>query len=350
MRLGLIARADNSGLGVQTWEFGRHMRPDKTLVIDVGHLHNPTEHCNKATFRDRHSNATYHRDWTPDAQLLRRFLHGLDVVFTAETPYNMELFKLARSMGVRTVLQYNFEFLPYLAQPYLPAPDMFAAPSMWRWDDVPLANKTFLPVPIATDRFDRRPFNSGQRHFLHVVGRPAVFDRNGTPDVLGALRHVKSDIRLTLKCQDANYLSQLRMSAHVPPNVELITDSTDVPNYWDNYSAGDVMILPRRYGGLCLPANEAIGAGMPVIMTDISPNNQWLPAEWLVPASKTAEFMAFNHIDVYVANHVALAAKIDQFASDEDFYSTAVECVTDLAKEYSWQNLRDDYEKVLSGK
>jgi hypothetical protein len=27
MRLGLIARADNSGLGMQTWEFYNHMKP-----------------------------------------------------------------------------------------------------------------------------------------------------------------------------------------------------------------------------------------------------------------------------------------------------------------------------------
>src|SRR6202000_2370555 len=92
-------------------------------------------------------------------------------------------------------------------------------------------------------------------------GRPAIFDRNGTPDVMGALRHVKSDIRLTLKCQDTSYLRQLRMASQVPPNVEIVTDSSDTRDYWDNYHNGDVMILPRRYGGLCLPAKESLGAG-----------------------------------------------------------------------------------------
>ena len=354
MRIGLIARADNTGLGVQTWEFYRHMQPDKILVIDVGHLHNYTDHCNKKTFRDRYPNAMYYRDWTPTTQLLTTFLRGLDVVFTAETPYSMELFSLAREMGVRTVLQYNFEFLPHIRhQPAAPKPDVFAAPSMWRWDEVPFDNKVFLPVPIASDRFEyanRRlqADKSHTRHFLHIVGRPCVFDRNGTPDVLGALRHVKSDIRLTIKCQDTSYLRQTRNSAHVPPNVELIIDHSDVPNYWDNYSDGDVMILPRRYGGLCLPANEALGAGMPVIMTDIEPNNVWLPPEWLVPATKVSEFMVMNMIDVYHADHVALAAKIDQFASDDSFYAAAAERAGVLAKELSWDNLRPEYERVLS--
>ena len=353
-QLGLIARADNSGLGVQSLKAYRHLRPAKTLVINVGHLHNRTTHANKATYLDRYPDAVVFNGWSPPADLLGQFLRGLDVVFSAETFYSDEFAHLARQVGVRTVLQPNYEFL----RPY-PLPDVLAAPSLWHWDDIP-EPKVFLPVPIALDRFgDRnqatpswqgdaaRCPNKGPRNFLHIVGRPAIFDRNGTPDVLAALRHVKSDIRLTLKCQDINYLDHLRTHAHVPTNVELIIDSTDTRDYWDNYT-GDVMLLPRRYGGLCLPANEALGAGMPVIMTDISPNDSWLPPEWLVPASKTAEFMAFNRVEVYTANQVALAAKIDEFASD-DFYSAAVGRAAELAHEYSWDALLPLYDGVLHG-
>jgi glycosyltransferase involved in cell wall biosynthesis len=35
-RLGLIVRMDNRGLGVQSWELYRHLRPDKTLAIEMG--------------------------------------------------------------------------------------------------------------------------------------------------------------------------------------------------------------------------------------------------------------------------------------------------------------------------
>ena len=40
MKIGLIARADRTGLAVQTWEFWRNMQPYKTLVINptwIGH-------------------------------------------------------------------------------------------------------------------------------------------------------------------------------------------------------------------------------------------------------------------------------------------------------------------------
>ena len=34
MRLGLIARADNRGLGQQTWAVQRNLQPAKTMVVD----------------------------------------------------------------------------------------------------------------------------------------------------------------------------------------------------------------------------------------------------------------------------------------------------------------------------
>ena len=141
-RIGLIARADNSGLGVQTAEFARHMQPNKTLVIDVSHLQNATDHCNKATYLDRYSAATVYRGWTPDPHLLTQFLRELDVVFSAETFYSDSFVSLAQRMGVRTVLQPNWEFMPL----HKPQPDMLAVPSLWHWDEYP-ANKTYLPVP-----------------------------------------------------------------------------------------------------------------------------------------------------------------------------------------------------------
>jgi glycosyltransferase involved in cell wall biosynthesis len=343
MRLGLIARADNSGLGVQCWEFSRHMQPAKTLVIDVGHLHNDTTDCNKATYLDRYPGATVSKGWSPEALLLTQWLRDLDVVFSAEIFYNDVLVSLARRMGVRTVLQPNFEFL----RPY-PLPDMLAVPSRWRWDEIP-EPKILLPVPIALDRFTPPASNPDRRHFLHVVGRPAIFDRNGTPDLLAALPHVKSSIRLTLKCQDRDYLHNMTRAHGIPSNVELLLDSSDTQNYWENYSAGDVMILPRRYGGLCLPANEALGAGMPVIMTDVDPNNAWLPREWLTPAFQVGEFQATNRVDVFRADPTMLAAKIDEFASDDDFYNAAKTQADELAKTYSWDNLLPEYEKVLTG-
>lgn len=341
--LGLIARADRSGLGVQSLEFFRAMKPDRVLVINVGHMADAGEHCNKTTDLSLYPGAMIFNGWQPGRLVFQKFLAGLDTVFSCETFYSDELPHLARSMGVRSVLQPNFEFL----RPWI-NPDLWAAPSLWRYDEIP-ERKIHLPVPIATDRFTPRELPTKAANFLHVVGRPAVHDRNGTTDLLDALTHVRSDITVTLRCQNANHINELVNQRQIPANVDIKIDTSDTANYWDLYTTGDVLVLPRRYGGLSLPVNEALGAGMPVIMTDISPNNTWLPAEWLVPASKIDEFHAMTRVDVYRAQTLGLASKIDAFATDSDFYGCAKTQAAQLGKQYSWENLKPEYEKALAG-
>ena len=135
-----------------------------------------------------------------------------------------------------------------------------------------------------------------------------------------------------------------RLANHIPPNVKLRIDEGDTPNYWDNYR-GDVLIMPRRFGGLCLPVNEALAAGMPAIMPNISPN-EWLPTEWLVNAGWCTTFKAKQRVDIYSANHKALAAKIDQF-TDASFYTAAKVKAADLARGLSWHTLLPEYQKAL---
>ena len=347
MRLGLIARADHSGLGNQTWEFYRHMHPERVLVIDVGHLHDDTEHSNKRTDLSRYPGALINRGWTPSRSLIQEFVDGLDVVFTAETTYSTEFVEIAHRAHVKVVNQFNLEFLAHALYNY-PHPDVFAAPSQWMWDTLEVPNRTHLPVPIATDRFAPRESNrDGKRHFLHIVGRPATHDRNGTPDLLAALRYVTADIRLTLTCQDVVYLAQLDHH-DIPDNVELVVETGDVNNYWDLYRQGDVLVMPRRFGGLCLPAQEALGAGMPVVMPDIDPNNRWLPQEWLVRATRQAQFPSVTPIDVYHSDPRALASIINRFATDLTFYDRARARAAQLRDQLSWDNLKSDYDKLIA--
>lgn len=331
MRLGLIARAENTGLSVQTWEFAQHMRPAKTLLVDMS--------------RDR--GRPFRPDLYPGAMVshgippmyvLREFLADLDIVFSAETVYNNHLYDLARQEGVKVVLQPNYEFLDRTA-----TPDLWAAPTRWHWDDLP-EPKTHLPVPIATERFPDRPRPQRAARFLHIAGRPAIHDRNGTEDLLAALQHVTSRVQVTIRCQDAGYVSKL-LRHTVPANVQLDIDCADAPNYWDNYT-GDVLVMPRRFGGLCLPAQEALGAAMPVIMPAVSPN-EWLPGEWLVPATHAGQFSVRVPIDLYTVDHKALAAKIDQFATDSAFFTRAHGHATQLAKELSWATLKAAYDNAI---
>lgn len=333
MRLGLIARGDSRGLGIQTKAVFDNLHPDRTMVIDCPSA-NPLP-----IRRDWYPGATWIKG-LPTAMDFRRWLTGLDVVYTAETGYSRALWDEAERAGVKTVLHVNPEFLDVQDKPSL-----WAAPSMWRYDELP-ETKTLLPVPITP--FPERPARHKAGRFLHVIGRPAIHDRNGTRQLLEALRYVGSPINVTITCQDPGYVSSLMSGIRIPDHVELTVNTGDVKDNRDLYGGQDVLVLPRRFGGLCLPAQEAIGAGMPVIMPAISPNDSWLPAEWLVPATRVGGFMAKTRVDLYTTDIRQLAARIDRFATDREFYATAADRAQAIAKELSWDNQLPAYEQVFA--
>ena len=331
MRLGLIARADNRGLGQQTWAVQRNLKPAKTMVVD----------CDSAQPLDLHLHRfpnAYIVRGLPSAYEYQHFVEGLDAVYTAETGYG-DLWTHANKAGVKTVLHANYEFLDVRDQP-----TVWAAPSSWHLDRFP-AGAQHLPVPIEIDRFPvtEKPLTASR--FLHIVGRPAIHDRNGTLDLLQALQHVTATITMTVTCQVPGYVGSLIHDHNIrtPNNVTLILDSVDRDFYWTAYYHQDALILPRRFGGLCLPANEAIGAGIPVIMPDIDPNNTWLPAEWLTESMLAGDFRAKQHIFWYRSDLHALAAKIDQLALDNDFYVRALAKAHVLRQQLSWESLTPRY-------
>lgn len=335
MRIGLIARADSRGLGVQCKGFHDALHPDATMVVDCPSV-NPLP-----LRRDWYPKATWIRG-LPSASDFRKWLDGLSVVYTAETGYGQALWPEAERARVKTILHANYEFLDRNDRPTI-----WAVPSMWHFDEFP-EPRQFLPVPIALDRFPDLQRPATATNFCHVIGRPAVHDRNGTRDLLAALPYVRSRVTVTIRCQDPAYVPSLLHARSIPANVELVIHSADIPNYWDLYAGQDVLVMPRRFGGLCLPVNEALGAGMPVIMPNISPNNTWLPADWLVPATKTGQFTAKTCIDIHATDPQALAAKIDQFATDRTFYAEAQTTARDLAKRNSWDALLPEYQRVLA--
>lgn len=339
MKLGLIARADDTGLGTQTREFARHMAPYKTMVVDVCRLSPKTLDLHPEWYENSHV-----VPWPPTRTDFDDFLEDLDVVYVAESPYSNDFYAQAASYGVRTVTHINWEMFNQADYANGNEPTLFASPSTWHYQDIPFRNKVMLPVPIPADRWG--PFKAAGHatRFLHVVGHPATEDRNGTKEMIAALSHVKSEITITLRCQDPGYLGDL--AQRTPDNVTLVIDSSYMEDYWDLYQGEDVLVMPRRYGGLCLPAQEAIGAGMPVIMPRISPN-EWLPDPWLVSARPADSFMARRQIELYRVNPRRLAGKIDQFASWPGFYGDGVAAATHLAQAYSWEALKPRYEEVL---
>lgn len=252
MKIGLIAQDCNTGIGHQTWEFARAMNPHKVLVTDLNDIHRASGKKVK-NYPERFE--------AYDTRTVRPFginegiewlLDGIDVLFVVETPINWDIFRLAKEKGIKTVLQYNHEFLEYFVHPEYPRPDLFLAPSRWNMEEVKQFGKVeHLPVPIATDRFEGKPKKTAHR-FLHIAGHKTFEDRNGTEVVLTAIE-MGSDITVRSQHEGDRY------------------EANEVENYWELYEGYDVLVFPRAYGGLSLQLQEACAAGLVPLIGECDP-------------------------------------------------------------------------------
>lgn len=334
MRLGVLAYDTPTGLGYQTRDYVKHLNPFKVLVSDLT-IYNGMP---KMGF---YSDITYYGcTGYPDEKTMIDFCSDLDVILFAETPLNYDFYNIARELNVKTATVINWEFFDHIAKPELPLPDLFIMPSVWHYEEAEkFAMENGVKIiqlhhPVDTD--DLKPVIRNElRNFFHIAGNPAINDRNGTEVYLQA------DVAGTVVTQNTDYANKLmREFRHS-------TIYTGVDDQNTLYSFGDVMVLPRKYGGNCLPLNEALACGLPVIMPCISPNNNILPEEWLVDAFVIDRFMPRTVIDIYQTDLSKLEEKLNWFRSinlkDQSLRALAI------ADSISWNKLKDKYIEALGG-
>lgn len=311
MRLGIIARSDNTGLGNQTRELVYMLNPEKVMLINSRPFNKNQQH---PEWYEKYN--CQHVRGFPNSSDIQAFIRNLDGVLTCETFYGTSFIPIAKKKKVKTFLQYNYEFLDYLQKPNLELPDVLIAPSLWGFEAITEAfgNKAkvlHLPPPSTPDLFSKAKtenMSKDYKRLLHVGGKAAHMDRNGTNTIIEMLKYSKADYEIVIKSQ-----SPLDINTK---DSRLSIDTSSPENREDLYFGFDAMVLPRRYAGLCLPMNEALLSGLPVFMTDISPNNNVLPKEWLVKSSKVNEFMARTMIDVYEADPEQLADLVDNYINN----------------------------------
>jgi hypothetical protein len=344
MKLGIIARSDNTGLGNQTKELVKMLNPDKVLLIDSSPFNGNTQH---PEWYQGYNCSTTKRGMASKEEVYE-FLDGLDVVLSCEIFYNQSFISIAKRRKVKTVLQYNYEFLDHLANPDLELPDVLIAPSLWNFEDVvnKFGDKTkvvYLPPPTDINLFSNvKEINKSRKHkrLLHIAGKAAVKDRNGTNTVIEMLNYSVGDYELVVKAQ-----SQLDIKCYDP---RLTIDNSSPDSHQSLYEGFDAMVLPRRYAGLCLPMNEALMSGLPVFMTDISPNNQILPKNWLITSQKISTLMTRTLLDVYEADARDLAKMIDNYFNNDNTVEKE-KALTIGFKNFDPSILKSQYLQILEG-
>ena len=344
MRLGIIARSDNTGLGNQTMELVKMLNPDKILLINSQFFNNNKQHPEWY----KGYNVIETRKGMPKTNEIIEFLEGLDVVISCETFYHLELVDRAKKQGIKTILQYNYELFGHLAHPEWTLPDVLLAPSIWNLDLImdQFGSKTkvmHLPPPTDQSLFNEaRDINLSKDHkrILHIAGKKAAKDRNGTETILEMIKYSKEDYELVIKSQTPLNL--------VCKDSRVKIEIGDPDNRQDMYTGFDAMVLPRRYAGLCLPMNEALMSALPVFMTDISPNNAVLPRKWLAESIKIDTFRTKSMVNVYDAKPDKLGKIIDKYVGNDSKHKLKEVAVQIGLDNFSVDTLKQKYLDIIN--
>lgn len=343
MKLGLIARCDNRGIAYQTWEFFRHMPVDRTLLVmmdDPAWPESPERFTGDVV--QIRSNLSPHLDRRGlDEDTARRFLDGLDVVFAVETVYDWRLINWAHDARCKVVIQGNPEFYAHHRNPW-PHPDLWVWPTPWMLDhpDLSATGGVVLPVPVPDDAIPLTEPHDGPLRVLHAAGKAATGDRAGTWEFIEALRGLRVPVDVTIVTQEPALPAQV----YVPRSCTARVTLDGVDDRWSMYRDQDVLVTPRKFGGLHLPAIEALASGLIVALPDVSPNETW-PGPRMRPSKGRIVRTPFGGLQTVECRPDIVRAAITELADPatrQHEHTRAAEWVN----ENRWSKWRAEYERT----
>lgn len=325
MRLGVLVRADARGLGFQSRAVCRELGGLPLVVV-------PSDE-RAAGYAQQVPSGVPVVEWRPDGSLqprdlLQDWLRTIDVCWSAETLYDPALVRFARKAGVKTVVHVNPELWRWDWEP----PTRVWLPTSWLADRFEGAR--VVPMPVETDQAPSPVERADPVVLVHTVGRRALLDRNGTEVLSEALKGMGEPCTVRVWSQDAT-----AESVHGSRRQCVETFCGGTEDRWDMYRGAHVLVLPRRYGGNCLPAIEAMAAGLAVVMPDCSPNLMWPVVSFPVQGFRSRG-MVGGRVPVAALRPRDLAKCLDGLVRDRERLAEARARSLVWASENSWEALR----------
>lgn len=280
-------------------------------------------------FIQPHSTRKNHYEWYGNDRIgsIDELLECCDTLFFFEEVFQWQTIPKARQKGIKTVLMPMYECtrspLPY-------EPDLILCPSLLDLDYFIGKNAHFIPVPTNV-RWKRR---KNAEIFVHNAGNGGLGGRNGTQDIIEAMRYVDVPLKLIIR-------SQVPIKQSDDPRIEYRIGQFD-----DIWNEGDVFLFPERFNGLSLPLQEAFASGMLVMAGDRYPINTWLPNEPLIPVDHYVTEKISVELDSARFDPKTIAQKMCScYGADIEKYSLQGR---EWAKQNSWKALKETYETALS--
>lgn len=308
MRLGVLARIEVArGIAIQTRSFIENMPVSDILKVVVHPIHgdidDPWPTAQAVGFGQDQP--------TLDERVVREFLRRNDIVFSVETVYDWRLTQWAREEGTKVVVQGNPEFYRH-GQPKGPTklqqPDEWWWPTTWRMGFLPAGPLMPCPMPGRPFQPEQPAIDGWPLRVLHVIGKRAWKDRNGTEIFLQAMRNVTEPVHATIYTIDGELPELPRC-----PNVTWSAHPHGVDDRWEMYRDQDVLVLPRKFGGNCLPALEAQSCGVAVMMPECSPNDEHAQILTKVSHSEQASLQC-GPVQMAIADPYSVAEALDHLA------------------------------------
>jgi glycosyltransferase involved in cell wall biosynthesis len=267
MRVALLSYCCDSGVGIAGYDFFRHLPFAKWIVVPHRILGVMAKRLDSRCH-------VLPRELEPDS--LEECFDGVDALFCIERGYYPNLFRSAKKKGLQIMLMPNAEwFNP--ASPEISAVDKFMAPTaacfemLTKYENL-RGRSVYIPHPIDTERFKFR-LRERANVFIHCHGWGGYKERKGTDIVLRAAR----------ACPEISFIVRTQEDIGETPKNVAVYGPTMEPE--EQYSVGDICIQPSRWEGVGLQILEAMSCGLPTIVPDAQPMNEYHGASMLhIPA------------------------------------------------------------------
>lgn len=306
MKRGAVVYATDQGLGIQAKSFFDHGIFTEVLVWP-------------------HSSYENHHEWYPNrVASFDELLDKCDEVIFFETPFDWKFIIKAREKGKKTIFFVMYECTRY---PFVYIPDVLVGGSVMETE---LCGAVHINVPVEV------PFRLRKKAevFVHNAGHGGIGGRNGTRELLEAIKYVKSPAKFIIRSQNLDFKSD-------DPRVTIYKGS--IP-YEDLFREGDVFVYPDKFGGSCLPLQEAHASGMLVMASNRHPSNTWLPIDPLIPIRGYKKERIITEFNSAIVDPRDIAKTIDEwYGKDITQYSLDGR---DWAKKNSWKALKPKYEAL----
>lgn len=309
---GAVVFAVESGLGRQAKQFYDHGMFDIVLI-------------------QKHSTYVEHPEWYKNiAKSYDELLEKCSEIWFFETPFNWSYITRARERGVKTVFLAMYECTQH-PLPYFP--DVVLGGSVLETEFFG-AKHINVPVPDEV-KWKKR---TKAKVFVHNAGHGGLHGRNGTEQLIEAMKYVKSPIKLIIRSQFNNVKTD-------DPRVDVRIG--DFP-YETLFAEGDVFVYPDKFGGSCLPLQEAFASGMAVMASNRHPSNLWLPNEILIPIQGYETKRIYTEFQSAIVDPKDIAETIDKwYGKDISNFSLQGKA---WGQANSWAKLKKEYEKATQEK